>query len=62
MDLKVVRRLIRSPRSQGLHTGDGEFIDVEIDFGFFAVNVGDNPLTLDDDDGPFDICPSWAVF
>lgn len=37
-------------------------IDVEIDFGLFAVNVGDSPLTLDDDDGPFDICPSWPVF
>lgn len=62
MDLKVARRLIRSPRSQGLHTGDGAFIDVEIDFRLFPVKVGDSPLTLDDDDGLFDICPSWADF
>lgn len=62
MDLKVARRLIRSPRSQGLHTGDGAFIDVEIDFRLFPVKVGDIPLTLDDDDGPFDIFPSWVVF
>lgn len=61
MDLKVAKRLIRSPRSQGLHTGDDEFIDVEIDFGLFAVNVGDSPLNLDDDDGPLDT-PSRTVF